>query len=167
MSTRRRRPGSMFATTAAVLVIASVLLVVALIELASNGNVKSQLGAATFLAGRARDYAPQVAAQGPVLFSDLVGRDRPIYLQHLGPDPKLGWVAIQATVPGTPSKCVLVWRQADHLFADPCGPATYPADGGGLVRYPATVLPSDRIDIDLRHALPASTTITTGTAPPA
>jgi hypothetical protein len=157
----------MFATTAAVVVIGAILLVVALIELASSGSVKDQLGSPTFIAGRASDYAPQVEAQGPLLFSDLLGRNRPVFLQHLGPDPKLGWVAVQATVPGHPPTCVLGWKQADHQFHDPCGPDAYPADGTGLVRYPATVLPSGRINIDLRTPLPAGTTVTTGTAPPA
>ena len=153
----------MFATTAVVIVIAAILAVVALVKLASSGTVKNQLGAPTFLAGRARDYAPQVDAQGPILFNDLLGKGRPVYLQHLGPDPKLGWVAIQAIVPGQPARCVLKW---DHGFKNPCSSDAYPADGAGLVRYPATVLPSGRIDVDLRQPLPASTTITTGTAPP-
>lgn len=157
----------MFATTAVVIVIAAILLVVALIELASNGSVKSQLGSATYISGRARDFAPLVDTQGPILLPDLLGRSRPVYLQHLGPDVKLGWVAIQATVPGKPPTCVVKWTQADHLFHDPCGPDTYPPDGSGLVRYPATVLPSGRIEIDLRHPLPADTTVTTGTTPPA
>jgi hypothetical protein len=156
----------MFATTAVVVVIGAILLVAALVQLASSGTVKNQLGSSTFLAGRARDYAPQIEAQGPLLFSDLLGSNRPVYLQHLGADPKVGWVAIQATVPGHPPTCVLTWNQSDHRFRDPCRPDTYPADGTGLVRYPATVLPSGRIDVDLRHPLPAATTITTGTAPP-
>ena len=155
----------MFTTTALVLVIAAVLVVFGLIELSSSGSVKTHLGESTFLAGRARDYAPQVDAQGPILFADALGHGRPVYLQHLGPDPKLGWVAVQATLPGQPTTCVLRWDKP--TFRDPCGTDTYPADGTGLVRYPATVLPSGRIDIDLRHPLPASTTITTGTAPPA
>jgi hypothetical protein len=156
----------MFATTAAVGLIAAVLFVVFLVKLASSGSVKSQLGSSTFLALRARDYAPQIDAQGPLLFADLLGKSRPVYLQHLGPDYKAGWVAIQATIPGEPTRCVVTWRPADHLFHDGCGPTTYPPDGAGLVRYPATVLPSGRINVDLRHPLPSSTTITTGTTPP-
>ncbi len=155
----------MFATTALVVVIAAVLAVFGLIELASSGSVQTHLGASTFLAGRARDYAPQIDAQGPLLFPDALGHGRPVFLQHLGPDPKLGWVAVQATIPGQPSTCVLRWEKP--VFRNPCGTDTYPGDGAGLVRYSATVLPSGRINIDLRQPLPASTTITTGTAPPA
>lgn len=160
-----RKPGSLFTTTALVVVIAVILLVFGLVELASSGSVKTHLGTSTFLAGRARDYAPQIDAQGPILFADALGHGRPVFLQHLGPDPKLGWVAIQATIPGRATTCVLQWQAT--VFHDPCGAAEFPADGAGLIRYPATVLPSGRINIDLRHPLPASTTITTGTAPPA
>ena len=115
---KKRKPGSLFATTALVVVITAILLVFGLIELASSGGVKTHLGTSTFLAGRARDYAPQVDAQGPILFADALGKGRPIYLQHLGPDPKLGWVAIQATIPGRPSTCVLTWKSG--AFHDPC-----------------------------------------------
>jgi hypothetical protein len=138
-----------FITVAAAGVIGAILLVVLLVTLASSGSVKSQLGSATFLAGRTRELAPLVSAQGPILLPDLLGRDRPLYLQHLGADPKQGWVAIQATLPG--STCVVRWQSG--AFHDPCTGATYPPDGTGLVRYPATVLPSDRINVDLRTPL--------------
>jgi hypothetical protein len=166
MSPAKKR-GTTFATTAAVLVILSVLFVVFLVQLSSSGSVKSQLGSSTYLAGRARQYAPLIAAQGPFLLPDLLGKNRPLYLQHLGPDPKLGWIAIQATVPNEPPKCVIQWNQAEQRFHDPCSTVTYPPDGAGLIRYPATVLPSDRINVDLRTALPGTTTVTTGTVPPA
>jgi hypothetical protein len=163
---KARRPGSMFTTAAAAAAIFAVLLVVLLIKLASSGSVKSQLGSQTFLAGRATLYAPQIAAQGPFLLPDLVGSNRPLYLQHLGPDPKLGWVAIQAIPPGGLRTCVVQWRPDTHTFRNPCGAEVYPPDGTGLIRYPAVVLPSGRINVDLRTALASDTTITTGTEPP-
>ncbi len=148
-----RRPGTTFATTAAVLLVAGVLIVVFLVQLSSSGSVKSQLGATTFLAGYARTLAPLVDQQGPIGLPPLLGKTRPIYLQHLGADEKKGWVAIQALVPGEAERCVLHWEQADHRFRDPCTSATYPPDGTGLPRYPATVLPSDRVNVDLRTPL--------------
>ena len=84
----------------------------------------------------------------PLLFADLLGRDRPLYLQHLGPDQKTGWYAILALVPGAGRGCVLRWASA--RFADPCSGAVYPANGTGLTRYPTTVLPSDRVVVNLR-----------------
>jgi hypothetical protein len=142
------------ATVAAVAVIIAVIVGATLIELSSNGTVKSRLGAATFVAGRARDLAPQVARYGPLLFPDLAGKDRPIYLQHLGTDEKTGWVGVQALNPGEATDCVLKWEAP--RFVDPCTGKSYDAAGDGLIRYPAPVLPSDRINLDLRHALPAS-----------
>lgn len=163
-SPRRSRRATTFVTVAAVAMAAAVILVVVLVELSSSGGVKSQLGEATFPAGRATELAPEVAARGPLLYPDLLGKDRPIYLQHLGPDPALGWVAVVAVAPGGGPRCVLRW-QADHRFHDPCSAASFPADGSGLQRYPATVSRSDRITVDLRTPLPAATTVTTGTAP--
>jgi len=163
---RRRRQGTAFVTTAAVAVIVAVGITVTLIELASSGTVKNHLGTPTFIVGRTRDFAPSIAAQGPLLIPDPLGHDRNIYLQHLGPDPALGWVTILAAAPNEPARCVLAWQQSADDFRDPCSAATYPADGDGLVRYPTTVLPSGRVEIDLRTTLPADTTITTGTAPP-
>jgi hypothetical protein len=148
-----RRRGTTFATTAALVAILSVLFVAFLVKLASSGSVKSQLGSATYIAGYATDYAPSIADKGPLLLPDLLGQNRPLYLQHVDPDAKKGWIAIQATVPGDPARCVIQWHQDDHLFHDPCTGRTYPADGTGLVRFKTTVLPSDRIEIDLRAPL--------------
>jgi hypothetical protein len=144
-----KRRGTTFVTTAAIALIVAVLVVVLLVELSSSGSVKSQLGSQTFLVGRARTFAPLIAKQGPLLLPDLLGKDRPIYLQHLGTDSKVGWYAIQATR-GT--KCVVTW--SSDSFHDPCTGAVFPPDGTGLVRYPVTVLPSDRINVDLRTPLP-------------
>jgi hypothetical protein len=163
----RRRGSAGVLTGAVVAVIVAAIIGVTLVELASNGSVKSQLGSAVFLAGRARDLAPQVTAAGPIGLPPLLGKSRPIYLQHLGPDEKTGWVAIQALNPGEAGRCVLRWDAATRQFRDPCTGSVYPEDGAGLVRYPAVVLPSDRIQVDLRTPLPAATTVTTGTAPPA
>jgi hypothetical protein len=162
----RRRGGTSLLLAGIVAVLIAIAVGVTLVQLSNNGTVKSQLGSTTFLAGRARDLAPQVAKDGPIGLPALLGNTRPIYLQHLGADEKKGWVAIQALIPGEAGKCVLRWEAAAHQFRDPCTSTTYPADGTGLVRYPAVVLPSDRIQVDLRTPLPAGTTVTTGTAPP-
>ncbi len=163
----RKRTGTGFATGAAAALVVAVIIVVTLVELARSGSVKSHLGASTLNVGRADDLAVQVAETGPLLLPDLTGSTRPIWLQHLGGDPKLGWVGIQALNPGEKRTCVLAWQQADRTFRDPCTGVTYPADGAGLVRYPVTVLPSKRISLDLRTPLQQGATVTTGTAPPA
>ena len=163
----RRRGGVGLLTGSIVAVVVAVAIGATLIALSNSGTVKSHLGASVFVAGRARDLAPQVAKGGPIGLPPLLGSSRPIYLQHLGPDETKGWVAIQALVPGEGGRCVLRWVAAGREFQDPCTGRTYPADGTGLVRYPAVVLPSNRIQVDLRTPLPPGTTVTTGTAPPA
>ncbi len=163
----RRRGSAGLLTGAVVALMVAVVIGVTLVELANNGSVKSQLGSPVFLAGRARDLAPLVVRGGPIGLPPLLGKSRPIYLQHLGGDERLGWVAIQALNPGEANNCVVQWDGATRHFADPCTRAAYPEDGTGLVRYPAIVLPSDRIQVDLRTPVPAGTTVTTGTAPPA
>jgi hypothetical protein len=161
----RKRRGTGLVTAAATALIAAVIIAVTLVELSSSGSVKSQLGSPTFLAGYSRIYAPQVAQSGPILLPDPYGKNRSVFLQHLGPDRKLGWVAIQAVPPGEAPKCILHWDQGAMVFRDQCANRTWPADGTGLIRYPVTVLPSDRIRLDLRTALPQDSTVTTGTAP--
>jgi len=160
-----RRKGTAFVTVAALGVVAAVIVALSLIELSSNGSVKNQLGSPTFLAGRAQDYAPLVTRSGPILLPDPLGKSRNVYLQHLGPDPSLGWVTILAVPAGEPDHCVVTWEQSSLLFRDPCTGRTYPPDGAGLVRYPTTVLPSRRIQVDLRTPLPSTYTVTTGTVP--
>jgi len=162
----RRRTSSGVLTAAVVAVLLAVVIGVTLVELANNGTVKSHLGSTVFLAGRGRQLAPLVTAGGPIGLPPLLGYTRPIYLQHLGPDEKKGWVAIQALIPGEGPKCVLRWDRPTGRFRDPCTGATFPADGTGLIRYPAVVLPSDRIQVDLRTPLAPDTTVTTGTSPP-
>jgi hypothetical protein len=162
----RRRASSGVLTAAVVAVLLAVVVGVTLVGLANNGTVKSHLGSPVFLAGRAKQLAPLVAEGGPIGLPPLLGATRPIYLQHLGPDEKKGWVAVQALIPGQGPKCVLRWDAATRQFRDPCTGATFPEDGTGLIRYPAVVLPSDRIQVDLRTPLPPDTTVTTGTAAP-
>jgi len=153
----------MLTTAAVAAVLAAVILVFGLIELSTNGTVQTQLGDHTFIAGRATDLAVEIGRRGPVLLPDLLGRARPVYLQHLGPDPMLGWVGVQALATGADTRCVLSWSASK--FHDPCTSASYPADGTGLTRYPASVLPSRRVQLDLRSELAPDATVTTGTVP--
>jgi len=161
-----RRKGTAFVTVAALGVVVAVIVAISLIELSSSGSVKNQLSSPTFLAGRAQNYAPLVAQNGPILLPDPQGGSRNVYLQHLGPDPSVGWITILAVPVGEAARCVVTWEQSTQVFRDPCTGRTYPPDGTGLVRYPTTVLPSRRIQVDLRDQLPSNYTVTTGTVPP-
>lgn len=99
-----------------------------------------------FDVGPAEARARSIARDGPLLFQDPLGRGRDVYVQHLG-DGR--WLAFAARAPQAPARCVLVWRQAEAHFVDPCTSASYPPDGAGLVQYPARVDKDERVQVDL------------------
>ena len=133
--------------------VALVLLLVFVVRLAneSGGNT---LGDETFDAN-ASVLATQIERDGPVLFPDLLGKGRDIYIQHLSEDPKVGWLAFRATAAGADRRCTLRWEATEAHFRDPCDPSrTYPADGTGLEQYQASVEGSNKLVVDLRRRAP-------------
>jgi len=130
-----------------------VLLLVFVVKLVSEtgGNA---LGDETFDAN-ASALADQVARDGPILFPDLLGKGRDIYVQHLSADTKEGWRAFRAAGPGAGRTCTLRWDGSERVFHDPCDPSlTYPADGQGLEQYLASVQGANRLVVDLRRTVP-------------
>jgi hypothetical protein len=108
---------------------------------ASRGDVDINLGDDRFEVGRAEDIVDTIdEGDGlPLLFQDLVSRDRHIYVMHVGDDPEEGWVAFGAFDPDDPSCAVEIDREARTLV-NACDRAmTYPLDGEGLRSYPTTV----------------------------
>jgi len=133
--------------------VALVLFLVFVIRLA-NETGGNALGDETFDVN-ASALAAQVAQNGPILFPDLLGRGRDIYVQHLSEDRTQGWRAFRATAPGAERPCTLRWEPAERLFRDPCAPdRTYPADGEGLEQYKATVEEGNKLVVDLRRTAP-------------
>jgi hypothetical protein len=134
------------------------LAVVAIILwLAQRPDVKNNLGDPVFVAPRAVDLARDIAAgagpdgrPGPLLFQDLLGGGRDIYLQHIGTDPLHGWLSFEAHPDDEPRRCVVQWAPAANQFRDPCSPRVFPADGTGLEHYATSVNRSKRVVIDLR-----------------
>ncbi len=111
--------------------VALVLLLVFVVKLLSDSGA-STLGDETFDAN-ASVLAEQVARDGPILFPDLLGKGKDIYVQHLSEDRKEGWRAFRATAPGADRTCTLRWEAPARVFRDPCDPGgTYPEEGGGL-----------------------------------
>lgn len=132
---------------------ALVLLLYFVVRLASESG-GSTLGDPTFDVN-ASVLAAQVARDGPVLFPDLLGKGRDIYVQHLSDDPTQGWRAFRATAGAADRRCTLRWEPAGRQFRDPCDPSrTYPADGAGLEQYKATVEGSNKLVVDLRRTAP-------------
>ncbi|MFN2506302.1 MAG: hypothetical protein ABR540_19155 [Acidimicrobiales bacterium] len=137
-----------------------------LVVLAATGPQSTRQAAnAPFKVGSAKSLATAVARDGPLLFQDLLNRSRDIYVQHLGGQD---WRAFEAHAPGAPRRCVLQWRPASRDFLDPCdaGGRIYPADGTGLIAYPARVDSKGALTIQLDQPFTA-TTITVPTTPAA
>ena len=153
---RIRRPGRtravVIASAVAVLVAAGLMW--AVVRVASDRPDRANLGSRTFEVGKASALATAIRRDGPFLFKDPLtsGAGRELYLQHLGDEARKGWVAIEAYAPGAPRqiRCVLRWDTTRSQFTDPCGGASFPADGTGLTTYPAVVTTKGRVEVDLR-----------------
>lgn len=128
------------------------LFVVAIPSLTEDGRVQVNLGDERFAAGRAEARATTIAEGGPILFPDVAGGQRDIYLQHLGDDPEAGWLAFDARRPGQGQDCTLVWRPDEGDFEDPCDGSVVPPDGEGLVAYPVELDDEGNLTIDLNAA---------------
>ena len=112
----------------------------------SGGTGDGGSRVARFDVGRATDRATTIARSGPILFPDPKGGSVDIYVQHLG---EKRWVAFEARASGASRQCVLRWDQAARQFTDPCDGRIFPADGTGLVTFPATVNDKGRVIVDL------------------
>lgn len=118
--------------------------------LAGSGGVDVRLGDDVFVAGQVDRLAAAVERDGPIAIPDASPRrQRDLYLQHLGATPAEGWLAFAAQAPGAERRCLLQWLPAEMEFDDPCSDRRYPADGGGLPRYPTTV-EDGKLSVDLR-----------------
>lgn len=145
--------GAAIALSGALGLMALVLLLVFVVRLASQGGGNT-LGDETFDVN-ASALAAQVARDGPVLFPDLLGKGRDIYIQHLSEDRREGWLAFRATAEGVGRRCTLTWQRDERVFRDPCeGGRTYPADGQGLEQFVATVKGANKLVVDLRRTGP-------------
>jgi hypothetical protein len=127
--------------------------------LASKGEVDIKLGDELFDAGQVENIAQRIEREDglPVLYPDLVGRGRNLYVQHLDDDPKQGWAAFGAFDPDDPTCAVTLDREAKMLVNE-CDDTTYPLDGTGLRYYP-TSIDGNRLLVDINEL---STTTTAG-----
>jgi hypothetical protein len=147
-----------------VLLAAGALVIGALVFVAVLNMVSTRKGATTagpdlYVVGDAKSLAGTVTRNGPLLFQDLLGNSRDIYVQHLTGDD---WRTFEAHAPGAPRRCVLRWEAGARQFADPCDHRVYPADGAGLTTFPTQVDPDGRVVVDLRQPqapIPVTTTV--------
>jgi hypothetical protein len=133
--------------------VALILVLAFLVAQAANrGDVEIKLGDDRFDAGQVESIADAIADEDglPLLYQDLVGGDRNLYVQHLEDDPKLGWVAFGAFDPDDPSCAVEIDREAAVLVNECDDSVTYPLDGTGLRYYPAEVK-GNRLLVDINE----------------
>ncbi len=152
----RRRTRNRIAVIASVAgVVAAAVLTFLVVRFASQRPDEVNLGDKVFEVADAERLARRIEQErAPFLFKDPLTRrpGREVYVQHVGADPKVGWLAIEAYAPGAPRRldCILVWDRVNARFRDPCGDQTFPADGSGLRTYPAEVNESGQVVVDLR-----------------
>jgi hypothetical protein len=87
----------------------------------SGGNSKGGLLTnETFRPGSARNYAAIVAADGPLIFPDLLGTDgdRTIVLDHPGDDPLNDWRIYLAHPADRPLSCKVTQVRHTRTFTD-------------------------------------------------
>ncbi len=118
-------------------------------KLSESGRIEIKLGSDKFDAGNNERRAASIAADGPLLFSDVAGGQRDIILQHLGDDPNAGWYAFEARRPGQGRECFLRWNTERREFDDQCGGSPVAADGAGLVQFPIEITEKGNVIIDL------------------
>jgi hypothetical protein len=115
-------------------------------SIASSGEVEVNLGDDRFEVGDAERLANAIERdEQPLAFPDLLRKNRPIFLQHLGDSPEEGWLAFDAAV----DACPLEWSVEQETFRDTCTDDVYPRDGEGLPHYPVTV-EDGKVIVDLR-----------------
>lgn len=132
------------------------LFVFAIPSLTESNTTELQLGSDTFDAGGAADRSETIAESGPILFPDVAGNQRDIYLQHVADDPSTGWLAFDARRTGTDRTCTLEWTGSG--FTDPCGGPAVPPDGQGLVQYTVEVTEDGDLTIDFEVDEPRTST---------
>lgn len=147
------------------LLVAGVGVVVALglaflvAQAASRGDVDINLGDDRYNAGQVESIAESIEEGDglPLLFQDLVGGDRNLFVQHLEEDPEEGWVAFGAFDPDDPSCAVQIDRAAKALVNACDDAVTYPLDGRGLRYYPTRV-EGGRLYVDINELSTSTTT---------
>jgi len=119
-------------------VLAAILIGFAAIQLGSRSN-RLVLGDTEFGSIQVDNMAEEISDNGPVLWPDVAGGTRDIWLQHLGDSVGEGWTAFEARLAGSGRECNVTWSAADRSFTDPCSNENYPASGEGLPQIPVYI----------------------------
>ncbi len=136
----------------AVLMAVGLLFVIASWGGRDGGSGGLKLGDEAFEAGQVERIANEIKDRGPILYSDVAGGERDIYLVHLGDELELGWSAFAAQQPGADRDCFVEWDVDQELFVDPCTGETFLADGTGLPQF-VVIIEDEELVIDLNDVL--------------
>jgi hypothetical protein len=123
----------------------------------SSDTVQVQLGDTRFDAGFTGRISEEIAARGPILYPDAGSRgQRDLYVQHIGDDPTVGWLAFSVRRPADPRDCSAVWNPDRRTFTltsstdRACDNVTFNELGCGLVRFPVGVV-DDKVIVFLNE----------------
>lgn len=154
----------------AVLPVAGGIVFFALLALATWGiaallsknpdRVSTRLATPTFEVGRTETIAELIADQGPLLFQGLVGKegDRSVVLDHTGDTVKKGWRVYYAYPADRTADCLVEQVKGTRNYTD-CEGRTLPVEQLAPPEG-VQVLVNDRVEIDLRGALAATSSTT-------
>ena len=99
----------------------------------SSDSIEIRLGDDDFRGIDATNLANEISSNGPVLFPDLVGRNRPIWITHAGNNPQTDWFAFLAQIPEQADSCIAQWDSDNSNFFNSCNSKNkFPPDGTGL-----------------------------------
>ncbi len=145
-------------------VVAAAAMLLLVVSMSSAGRVELRIGDDRFNAGSVRHKAEEITERGPILYADVGGGSRDIWVNHFGDDPEEGWAVFDARRLDVGRECNVTWDGPVEVFTDPCSGETIAADGGELPRY-STVIEDGRLLVDLSVRLPVSTETTTDSSP--
>jgi hypothetical protein len=124
----------------------------------SSDSVILQIGDTQFDAGFTGRQSEEITARGPILYPDAGSKgERDLYVQHIGDDPAVGWIAFEARRPGDPRDCSAEWNEGRRTFTltssgdAVCGAATFNDLGCGLTRFPVGVV-DDKVIVFLNDS---------------
>ncbi|MDG2211904.1 MAG: hypothetical protein P8K64_07975 [Acidimicrobiales bacterium] len=126
-------------------------LMILMLKLAGTSTeIDVRLGDVDFRGIVADDLADEISKNGPIPFPDLVGGDRPIWINHFGNDSSEGWFVFLAKVPDGESGCFVQWVAKEKMFVDFCDPQNqFPPNGFGLEELNWQVIENElRIEIN-------------------
>lgn len=141
-------------------IVGTALIVVVLFANNSGGgdSTRTTPSKTRFTVGSAENLANRINQDHtPLFFNDTATGSRPIVVQHLGNDPKTGWIAFDAAT----GNCTLTWHRESQDFTD-CNGKRVPADGDDLHHYPVIVENGDVV-VDLSIDATTTTTLANST----